>query len=245
MGKLIKVGLIVAGVLALGKLISIIRTNSYDKDGYNGYGYDREGRDREGYDHSGFDSDGYNQNGFDKFGRDREGYSESGFDKNGYDRSGYDKQGYDQFGYRADGIDRGGMSRQEAEDDIRVIEEMKNKARAEMKENCFREALTNIRAGIDHCVMLLLKHRAGKDFDDYETTMQYRIQKCGEYKLLNTDEIAKLQEARRHSNAIHKLCIDKDFSQIFFCYKSFEELIEKVKEILDLDSYEIICIQPI
>ena len=235
MGNLIKGGLIVAaGAFVICGIVHLVRANYYGIDGYNGYGYDRNGRDRDGFDREGFDSDGYDRQGFDHLGWDREGYSQFGFDKDGFDRNGRDRKGFDRFGFCPAGIDRGGINRQGAEKIILDVEKLKNRAWVEMKASGFREALANIRTGIDHCVMLILKHRTGRDFDDYDSNMQSRIEKCRYYNVLNDDEVCKLQEARKHSNAIHNLQINKEFNQVYFCFKTLEELIAKSREYLDI-----------
>lgn len=240
MGNLIKGGVIViVGALMVGGIVRLFRKNRYDKDGYNGYGYDRNGRDRDGYDREGFDEEGFDRHGYNRSGWDREGYSHYGFDRKGFNRKGFDHNGYDRFGYSEEGIDRGGASRQDAENTLLEIETLKDKAWDEMKSSNFREALTNIRTGIDHCVMLMLKHKTGRDFDDYDSNMQSRIEKCGAYKVLSEEEVDKLQAARKHSNAIHELYLNKEFNQVYFSIKTLEELIARTRKYLDVN--DLIC----
>ncbi len=258
MGKLVRILLVGVGAVVAGTIVYLIRENHYDKDGYNSYGYNREGRDRAGFDREGFDIEGYDSEGFDRAGWDRAGYSRLGYDKEGYDKDGrdqhgYDKEGYDyngrdrqgfdRFGYCPVGIDRSGMSRRMAEETLLSIEELKEKALEEMNESSFREALTNIRTGIDHCVILLLKHKTGKDFDDYDSNMQSRIDKCQEYKILSKEEAFKCQEARRHGNSIHELRMGKEYNQVYFCFKTLEEMIMKTRSYLDIVDPDIDGIQ--
>lgn len=222
-----------AGAVVVG-IVHLFRTKHFGKDGFNACGYDRNGRDRKGFDREGFDSQGYDRQGFNRAGWDREGYSRSGFDKDGFNRNGLDRQGFDRFGYSTVGIDRAGMSRQEAENTILQIEELKHIAKGEMGAYSFREALVNIRTGIDHCLMLILRHKTGNAFDDYDCNMEMRIEKCQFYKVLCADDACKLQKARKLSNAIHDLQLRKEYNQVYFCLKSLEELIDRTREYLDV-----------
>lgn len=237
MSNLFKVGLagtVVAATIGAG--IFLYKTYHFDEEGFNGFGFNRLGRDRDGFDRDGYDADGYDRMGFDREGWDRDGFSQSGFDKMGFDRSGFDRQGFDRNGYYCDGIDRSGISRQEAERIIHEVENLKDKAWLEMKSHGFREALTNIRTGLDHCIILMLKHCSGRDYDSYNCSLQDRINKCQFYGLFSDEDISKLQEARRQSNSIHKLKLDMEFNEVYFCYKTLEELIEMARQYLNIQS---------
>lgn len=225
-----------ASAILISAGIVIYKRNHYDQEGYNGYGYNRLGRDRDGYDQAGYDPEGYDRDGFDSTGWDREGYSRYGFNKSGYNRNGYDWQGFDRHGYNPAGIDRSGNSREEAELIIREVESMKEKAWYEMKSNGFREALTNIRTGLDHCLKLVLYHKTDKRFERYNTSLQERINRCQYYNLFDNEYINKLQEARRQSNSIHELRLNKEFNDVYFCYKILEDLIDKTRKQLDIKS---------
>ena len=216
----------------------------YYADGYNRLGYDREGYDRDGYNSSGYDKEGFDRNGFDEFGYDRYGYNSKGFDCRGYDKNGRDSKGYDRSGYDVEGYTRKGFDKQGYDRNgfdksghthgyyNKVVLEIKNRnieAHKQMKIGKYEYALHDIRIGIEKGVKAVLAHAVGKGYEDNKLFDNINI--CKDHRVFELEFIEKLHSARIHCNdTSHEDC-DKEYGQVYFCYKVLEELIEKLKDI--------------
>ena len=243
MGKIIKGGLIVGGiVLTVVSLFKLTRRSGKEEVCETGtepadqveYGLD--GFDADGFDRNGFNAAGYDRDGYDRSGYDREGYNRFGYNLSGYNREGFDRYGFNRAGYNRRGLDRGGVSKEEAGAQLDKIQELLETSLPQAKSGMFREAMINIRTGLDSCVKSMLRHKTGKQFDGANFDFSDRINMCRDYKLLDSDEVNRLHSARWQVNDVHELFIDKEFNDVYFCYKTLEETLDKARKYLGFGS---------
>lgn len=206
----------IGGVVSGGKFI--YNKFHYDEDGFNLFGFDKEGYDRNGYDKSGYDRQGYDQSGYDKT-----GFNQSGFDKEGFDQSGYDKNGYNKSG-----LDKGNLSVNDYRKILFEMNELHNKAYNQMKKGDYGYALHDIRIGLEKGVKCVISHLIGSF--NMNNSLDDNITICKNSGLLERDFVEKLYNAKRHCNdAQHDSNVKKEYNQVYFSYKVFEELVEKVQ----------------
>lgn len=237
----------------------------FDEDGYNRHGYDHDGYDRDGFDENGWDRDGYNRQGLNEKGYDREGfdvnglnflgygrdgynsagYNMAGFDRNGWDRcgfdrsgfnrDGYDRCGYDRLGYNVEGLDRSKQDRLHYIKKAGEVAAKQNEAYIQMKLDEFDVALLRIRQGLEICVVSILNHRIGPGHEN--NRLDYNLRICEQEKILDADFIDKLRSAKNHSNdEIHPYGEKKEYRQVHFCYKTLEEALEKMQEMVGISN---------
>ena len=268
MKSIIKGFVVLAGTIAVSFGIeALIKRYVFDPDGYNAMGYDRDGYDRDGfnkegfdsegynrlgYDHKGYDRDGYDQEGFDRSGYNREGYSRKGFDrsgydhtgrdrygldKKGYDASGFDREGYDVQGYNRNGVDRAGKSRSEYIKDVEEITELNlRKAYIQMQNHEFAYALRDIRVGLQKCIEDIIEHTAGTKRK--YSTLDENISFCVINKVFTPDYSEKIRSAKQHCNdTLHENC-EKEYNQVYFCYKILDEVLIRLQETTGILNYD-------
>lgn len=197
----------------------------FNKDGFNRLGRDRNGRDRDGYDINGYDKEGRDKEGFDIWGRDRDGRDRWGFDLNGRNQEGYDRNGYDILGYNKDGKDRVGQTQEDYQLLIKEIDGLILEGKRKLDTHEYRYAISNFRPGLENGVRALLEHRVGKvSHDNQSGDLYININRCKRNEIIDEEFSQKLHQARLHCTATHDLAIDKEHNQIFFCYKTLQEL---------------------
>ena len=128
------------------------------------------------------------------------------------------------------------MSKEETGAQLDEIQRLLDKAWPQAKSGMFREAMINIRTGLDSCVKSMLRHKTGKQFDGVDFDFSDRINICRDYKLLDSDEVNRLHSARWQVNDVHELFIDKEFNDVYFCYKTLEETLDKARKYLGFGS---------
>ena len=237
---------------AIGLINEVDKRVRYRDDGFNRLGRDRMGYDREGYDCDGYDKEGYNRAGFNREGYDRSGYNADGFDRNrynregrdfrGFDKQGYDYEGFDRKGYDYQGYDRVGLDRSGHSKDyyMRKTQEMLGNSKSalrQMKDKHFEYALRDIRVGIEKGIKLTLAHKLGKGYENNK--LNYNIDICSQNNIFTPDFIGELKSAKNHCNdAAHEDC-EKEYGQVFFCYRVLEELIEELQKNTNTSNLEL------
>ena len=210
MKKAVKIfgGLLTGLASALGIANEVDKHINYGENGFN-----RLGRDRMGYDRNGHDKSGYNKSEYDREEYDCEGFDRKGYDYQGYDRSGNDRSGHSKIYY------------------TRKIQEMRencDSAHREMKEYHFEYALRDIRVGIEKGVKAALAHTLGKGYEN--NTLKQNIDICSQKNIFPNDFVEKLKGAKNHCNAsAHEDC-DKEYNQVYFCYKVLRELTDSLQK---------------
>lgn len=136
-------------------------------------------------------------------------YVKHGFDLNGLDAAGHDVEYYKNV--------------------IQEMTALSEKAKTQMDNHEYNEALLNVRLTIENGVRCVLRHW-GVEVDEHSKIAD-DINKCRDYNLLPRDMINKLHSARKHCNDLmHVSGVEKQINQIFFCYKVSCELVEAIKE---------------
>lgn len=136
-------------------------------------------------------------------------YVKHGFDSNGLDAAGHDVEYYKNV--------------------IQEMTALSEKAKIQMDNHEYKEALLNVRLTIENGVRCILCHW-GVELDKRKKIVA-DIDSCGNYNLLSSDMVSKLQSARKHCNDLmHASGVEKQINQVFFCYKVSCELIEAIKE---------------
>lgn len=220
----------VLGILGVGGAAyganELHKRKFFNKDGYNRLGRDRDGRDRDGYDIHGYNREGRDREGYDIHGRDLEGRDREGFDLCGRDREGYDRSGYDVFGYKKDGKDRAGQTREYYQSLVKDIDRLIYEGKKKLDAHEYRYAISNFRPGLENGVKALLEHRVGRSFyDNKNGDLFNNINRCRQHRIIDDELSEKLHQARKHCTATHDLAIDKEHNQIYFCYKTLQEVL--------------------
>lgn len=245
----------IIGTIATTVGMKIHKKHHYDENGYNGYGYDKDGFDKDGFakdgfnkdgfDKNGFAKDGFNKYGFDKDGFDKNGFNDKGIDKDGYDKEGYnragfnsygvDREGYDKMGYKdgfnRQGIDQSGFSKKDYQNKIKEMQEKLTEAHTQMNQKKFEYALHQIRIGLEIGVKCVICHLKGSKY--IKDKLDSNITFCKYEDLLEEDFIEKLYGAKNHCNDMqHDNNIEKTYNQVYFAYKTLEELMNKIQEFI-------------
>ena len=211
-----------------------------DRDGYDINGYDREGRDREGYDGYGRDREGRDRGGFDKDGRNREGYDRNGYDILGYKKDGKDRvektrEDYQSLIEEIDSLIIEGKAKLDAhqyrfaiaafrpglENGIKALLEHRIGKQYTHK---YGSTLVGFRPGFENRVKALPIHWIDSSSDNQSGDFCNNINRCKQNGIIDEEFAKKLHQARIHCKATHDLAIDKEHNQIFFCYRTLQEL---------------------
>jgi hypothetical protein len=222
MSKLVIGGIALGTAALIGGIIAAVKSSSHDENGY----------DKNGYDKDGYDKDGYDKDGYDKFGYNKDGYNMIGYDEDGYNKDGYNENGYDKFGYDEFGLDCSNRNRADYSNEIQGCLEQLKKGKAQMKEHAYTYATIEIRKGMEKGISCIVSH---KDSESYCNTLHEYITYCRDHQLLDSEFCKKLYQAKNICNSeAHDNEEEITYNQLYFAYKVYEELIEKIKKICDL-----------
>lgn len=207
MSKLIIGGIALGAAALIGGIIAAVSGSSYDEDG--------------------FDSDGYDRDGYDK-----DGYNRMGYNRMGYNRDGYNIVGYDKFGYNKLGFDCSNHNRAYYSNEVQGCLEQLKKGKSQMKEHAYTYAAIEIRKGMEKGVSCIVSHKGS---ESYCNTLHECITYCQDRQLLDSEFCQKLYQAKKICNSgAHNNEEEITYNQLYFAYKIYEELIEKIKKICDL-----------
>lgn len=217
-----------AGVVAgTAKVVDMLRTNIYDKEGYNKKGYNKAGYDRKGYNSYGYNRAGYDRDGYNKDGYNSAGYDRDGYDREGRDKSGYDRDGYDRYGYNRNGYNRGGYTYASTIDLIEKMKKRFKKASLAYKNKEYDYTAEYCRKIIEN----IYKYYASSYFGcGANESFSNCINICVRNGFLSNEQKHKIYETRKYGNLDTHEFTDGVVNQAYFVLKTTQEELEIFKK---------------